>query len=201
MPAIPYSFGPIKTRFSLVRFNVGGVPTDVSSFNPLPVAVITGGAAGGSISATYNATLPTYADGDPASLQTDSRGRLIVNPNLTRGAGAADADTLRVSIDSNQTDGSNYETVAASASDQVMGATGALGDFLAGVLIVPASTSPGAVSIKDGAGAAITIFAGGANSVSNLAPIFVPLGITSVAGAWKITTGTSVSAIGSGRFT
>jgi hypothetical protein len=96
---------------------------------------------------------------------------------------------------------SEYETVAASATDQVLGATGSTGDYLSGVLIVPATLSPGAVSIKDGSGSAITIFTGGATSVSNLVPFFVPLGIKSTAGAWKITTGATVSAIGVGNFT
>lgn len=93
-----------------------------------------------------------------------------------------------------------YETVAASATDQALGATGATGDYLAGLLIVPATTSPGAVSIKDGSGSAITVFTGGASSVSNLVPFFVPLGIKSTGGAWKVTTGTNVSAIGVGNF-
>lgn len=96
---------------------------------------------------------------------------------------------------------SEYETVAASATDQALGATGATGDYLSGVLIVPATTSPGAVSIKDGSGSAITIFTGGATSVSNLVPFFVPLGIKSTGGAWKVTTGAAVSAIGVGNFT
>jgi hypothetical protein len=72
--------------------------------------------------------------------------------------------------------GTNYETVAASQTDQIMGATGAVGDYLAGVLIVPGTTSPGAVSIKDGNGSAISIFAGGAASVTTLHPFFVPIG-------------------------
>lgn len=120
---------------------------------------------------------------------------------LDKGAGTGGSATQRVIIDSSQSDGSNYETVAASQTDQAMGATGATGDFLGSVLIVPATTSPGAVSIKDGSGSAITIFTGGATSVSNLAPIAVPLGYTSTGGAWKLTTGTNVSAIGAGRFT
>ncbi len=94
-----------------------------------------------------------------------------------------------------------YETVAASQTDQPMGATGATGDFLASVLIIPATTSPGAVSIKDGAGSAITIFTGGATSVADLKPFSVPIGAKSLAGAWKITTGAAVSAIGFGDFT
>lgn len=97
--------------------------------------------------------------------------------------------------------GPNYETVAASQSDQAMGATGAAGDRLDGVLIVPATLSPGAVAIKDGGGSAITIFAGGTNSVGSLVPFFVPLGVLSGAGAWKITTGANVSVIAVGKFT
>lgn len=95
----------------------------------------------------------------------------------------------------------DYETVAASQSDQVLGATGAAGDFLAGLLIVPATTSPAAVSIKDGGGSSITVFTGGASSVSNLTPFFIPLGMRSASGAWKVTTGANVSAIGVGSFT
>jgi hypothetical protein len=97
--------------------------------------------------------------------------------------------------------GTSYETVAASQTDQVMGSTGATGDLLAGVLVTPATLGPGAVSIKDGSGAAIIIFTGGASSVSNLVPFFIPFGGSSVTGAWKITTGANVSAIGVGRFT
>lgn len=94
-----------------------------------------------------------------------------------------------------------YETVAASATTQALGATGATGDYLKGVLIIPATTSPGAVAIKDGAGAAITVFTGGTDSVSNLVPFMIPLGIYSGAGAWQVTTGANVSAIGIGNFT
>lgn len=94
-----------------------------------------------------------------------------------------------------------YETIAASQTDQAMGATGAAGDYLASVLIVPATTSPGAVTIKDGSGSAITIFTGGATSVADLKPFSVPLGLTSLSGAWKITTGSNVAAIGMGTFT
>lgn len=94
-----------------------------------------------------------------------------------------------------------YETVAASQTDQVLGPTGASGDVLESLLIVPASTSPGAVSIKDGGGSAITVFAGGTDSVSNLVPFPVSLGIKSTSGAWKVTTGTNVSVVASGQFT
>lgn len=95
----------------------------------------------------------------------------------------------------------DYETVAASQSDQSLGATGAKGDFLVGLLVVPATTSPGAVSIKDGAGSAITVFAGGASSVLSLHSFFIPLGIESASGAWKVTTGSNVSVLAVGKFT
>lgn len=97
--------------------------------------------------------------------------------------------------------GTEYGTVAASQTNQVLGTTGATGDLLASVLIVPATTSPGAVSIKDGSGGAVTVFAGGANSVATLHPFAVPVNIRSGAGAWQITTGANVSVIASGNFT
>lgn len=96
--------------------------------------------------------------------------------------------------------GQEYETVAASQTAQVLGPTGATGDLLQGVLIVPGTTSPGNVIVLDNA-TSITIFTGGASSVTSLVPFFVPLGIRSVSGAWKVTTGANVTAIGIGDFT
>lgn len=127
---------------------------------------------------------------------------------LLTGNGATGAGSPRVTIASDNTPFSvklaqdEYEPVAASQSDQVIGATGAAGDYLAGVLIVPATTSPGAVSIKDGSGgSAITLFTGGASSVSNLVPFFVPLGIRATSNGWRVTTGANVSALPVGDFT
>lgn len=119
-------------------------------------------------------------------------------------AAAVTDPSLVVSIrpDSLKDTFAEYETVAASQTDQVMGATGASGDYLAGVLIVPGTASCGAVSIKDGSGSSISIFAGGGTTaLPTLAPIFVPLGIYSTGGAWKITTGANVTVIGVGDFT
>jgi hypothetical protein len=93
-----------------------------------------------------------------------------------------------------------YETVAASQTAQVLGATGGTGDYLMGVLVVPATTSPGNVIILDNA-TSITVFTGGASSVTNLVPFMIPLGVISVSGAWKVTTGANVSVIGIGNFT
>ena len=93
--------------------------------------------------------------------------------------------------------GTEYETVAPSSTNQPLGSTGAAGDLLASLLVIPASTSPGAVQIKDGADSAITVFAGGTDSVSTLHPFAIPLGIRSGAGAWQVTTGANVSVIAS----
>ena len=95
---------------------------------------------------------------------------------------------------------SQYETVAASQTAQTLGPTGATGDYISGILVTPATTSPGNVILLDGA-TSITVFTGGATSVSNLVPFFIPLGMLSVSGAWKITTGANVACIGIGSFT
>lgn len=94
--------------------------------------------------------------------------------------------------------GANYETVAASAAAQVLGTAGAVGDVIDTITIIPATTSPGAVSIKDGSGSAITVFAGG--TLASVIPFQLYLGIRSTAGAWQVTTGTNVSCILSGTF-
>lgn len=93
-----------------------------------------------------------------------------------------------------------YETVAASQTAQVIGATGATSDYISHILVIPATTSPGNVLLLDNA-TSITVFAGGASSVSNLVPFVIPLGMKSVSGAWKITTGANVSCIAVGDFT
>ena len=97
--------------------------------------------------------------------------------------------------------GTKFEACPA-GSPTTLGSTGAAGDILSSVLIIPASLSPGAVQIQDGAGGTpITIFPGGANSVGSLVPFSVPLGLKSVTGAWIVTTGANVSALGTGNFT
>lgn len=122
------------------------------------------------------------ANGDYVPLAVDANGHLYVTINPA------------------QLDGSEYETVAASQTGQVLGATGASGDYISKVVVIPATTSPGNVILIDNA-TSITIFTGGASSVSNLVPFVIDLGMTSVSGAWKLTTGANVSAIGIGNFT
>lgn len=96
--------------------------------------------------------------------------------------------------------GLQYETVAASQTGQVIGPTGGKGDYISHLIVIPATTSPGNVLLLDNA-TSITVFTGGASSVTNLVPFMVPLGMKSVSGAWKVTTGANVSVIAVGDFT
>lgn len=93
-----------------------------------------------------------------------------------------------------------YETVAAGQTAQPLGAGGgAPGDYLSHLIIIPATTSPGVVTLLDGA-TSIAIFVGGATSVADLAPIVVPVEAVAANAGWKITTGANVSVIAVGNF-
>jgi len=94
----------------------------------------------------------------------------------------------------------DYETVAASQTDQALGPTGRKGDILQRLIVVPATTGAGIVQIKDGSGSAITVFTGG-GTLSDLKTHVIEIGARSASGAWKITTGANVSVIAVGRFT
>lgn len=124
-----------------------------------------------------------------------------LNASFTALGPAAMSASSPVTISNNQVwAGGEYETVAASQTAQVLGATGAAGDDLYGLTVVPETTSPGQVLLLDGA-TSITLFVGGASSVSNLIPFEIPVFLRSVSGAWKITTGANVHVIGRGNFT
>lgn len=94
-----------------------------------------------------------------------------------------------------------YETVAASQTAQVLGATGATGDYLAGVLVFPGTAGCGVVTILDNATTIGTFAGGGTTALPSLVPFLIPVGLFSVSGAWKITTGANVTAVGIGNFT
>lgn len=97
------------------------------------------------------------------------------------------------------TDGGAYETVAASQTDQVLGSTGAAGDYLARLVLVVTTALMSAVSIKDGSGSAIAVFPNSPGS--GVGTYVIELGLISTSGPWKVTTGAGVAAIGIGNFT
>lgn len=90
-----------------------------------------------------------------------------------------------------------YETVAASQTAQVLGPVGAKGDVIHRLIIRPATTSPGLVTLLDDSTSIPIMVAG----TTTIAPIVVELGMISQSGAWKITTGANVSVIAVGDFT
>lgn len=137
------------------------------------------------------------SDGDYSTINVDGSGKVYTKASIDQTTPGTTNKVWLTDISDAQ-----YETVAASQTDQVLGTSSATtGDYLSHVVIIPGTTSPGAVAIQDGAGSAVTIFTGGASSVSNLVPFTVSLGIRSVAGAWSLTTGTNVTAIAVGNFT
>ena len=91
-----------------------------------------------------------------------------------------------------------YETVAAGQTAQPLGATGAAGDYLSHVILQPTAAGAGTTTILDNNTAVFTYTAG---VLADLRPIIVPIGAYSVLGAWKITTGANMLAIGVGKFT
>jgi hypothetical protein len=94
--------------------------------------------------------------------------------------------------------GRGYETVAAGQTAQVLGGAGAAGDVLVRLIVIPATTSPGLVTILDGA-TSIPVWVGGTVG-ADLKPFVVELNVTA-ATAWKVTTGSNVSVIAVGTFT
>lgn len=115
------------------------------------------------------------------------------------------ADALETIRDSTATTpvrvvSAEYETVAASQTDQMMGPTGAIGDKIEAILVIPSATTVGAISIEDGA-TNTTVYAGGTVS-ADLKPFVIPLfNIASVSGGWEVTTGAGCSCIVFGDFT
>lgn len=143
----------------------------------------------------YRASPPTLTDGVQQQALLDASGNLKVS---TAGLPSSTGSKAPGSSLSVVPAGLEYETVAASAADQVLGATGAAGDYLSHIVIQPATTGAGTVTVKDGSTVIFTFTSG---TLADLSPKTVPFGLASVSGAWKITTGANVAVIGVGDFT
>lgn len=177
--------------------------TDIATGKPLPVQLraSTGQAladtTGLLISTTQLAASRTTAGAMSAGFQ------LVDVPTDGTAARAAQLPTALGSAGGLKLDDifSQYETVAASATAQALGATGATGDYLAGVLVFPGTAGCGVVTILDNATTIGTFAGGGTTALPSLVPFMIPVGLYSVSGAWKITTGANVTAVGIGKFT
>ena len=120
------------------------------------------------------------------------------------GTGASDTGTQRVVLASEQVEAGEYEDVAASQASTMLGSTGAQGDFLSSIIVFPESLNPGAITLQDGNITAVTIFAGGTASVSNLIPFSINFGCACVSATtpgWKVVTGAAVHIRAIGNFT
>lgn len=114
---------------------------------------------------------------------------------LTNGVDFVDVANGVAVVEQGQFD---YEAVAAGQTDQVMGVTGAAGDFLHKVIVqVTTSGATGIASIKDGGGSSIPLVP----ASTPIGVYVIELNIVSTAGAWKVTTGAAATALGIGRFT
>lgn len=137
---------------------------------------------------------------------------------VSTGTGAQGASSPRVTVATDQATnagaalvkggvgivngGSTYAHVAASQTAQVLGATGAIGDYLSHCVIYPSATSAGSVTVFDNTNsAANNVIEFSTGTLSNLAPIAIPVGAVSVNGAWKVTTGATETVVCYGKFT
>ena len=94
-----------------------------------------------------------------------------------------------------------YEHVAASQSAQVLGGTGAVGDYLHRIVCTVTTAATGNVVIVDGSGAGIlTHTVVPASPGSGINVYNVELNAISANGAWKITTGAGVEVMAVGIF-
>jgi hypothetical protein len=95
-----------------------------------------------------------------------------------------------------------YEHIAASSSAQVLGGTGAIGDYIHRLVCTVTTALTSTVQIVDGTGAGILTHTvlpaavGGGIGVYN-----IELNAVSANGAWKITTGAGVEVMAVGIFT
>ena len=83
--------------------------------------------------------------------------------------GAVRASTIARAVEG------GYETVAASQTAQVLGATGALGDYISSLIIVPLTVAPGLVTLLDNA-ISIPLWLGGTVDASSSPPSSYLLG-------------------------
>ena len=147
-----------------------------------------------------NATISVVGSGVEATAQrvtiaTDSTGVLSVDDN---GASlTVDGTALTVTQK-----GVEWETVAASQTDQICGATGAAGDYIRSLVITIVTVATATVDLQDADGTAFNIITGNAALVPGV--VVVELGLTSLGATtpgWKVTTGAGATAICVGDFT
>ena len=89
-----------------------------------------------------------------------------------------------------------YETVAASVTAQVLGGTGATGDYVHRLIINVITVASAGVTLIDGSTS--IVISAAASAV--LGPISLELNMLSATGPWKITTGAGATVVAVGIF-
>ena len=93
--------------------------------------------------------------------------------------------------------GYQYETVAASQTAQVLGGSGAAGDYLHRLIVTVNTAATSTVTLTDGV-TAIAIVP--ANVGSGVGVLDIELNMASLTSGWKVTTGAGVTVVAVGLF-
>lgn len=88
-----------------------------------------------------------------------------------------------------------YETVAASQTTQVLGGTGATGDYLHRIVVAVATAATSTVTVYDSSTTVLSIPAN-----TTIGVYSIEINALSATGAWKITTGAGVTVVAVGIF-
>ena len=89
-----------------------------------------------------------------------------------------------------------YETVAASQTAQVLGGTGAVGDYLHRIVVTVTTTGTSTLSVIDGSTTVLTMAANTPVGVYS-----IEINAAAATGPWKITTGAGATVMAVGFFT
>jgi hypothetical protein len=164
--------------------------------------------------ATQNLEVPlttgqkTMALSRPVALASDQAAIPVSGFQL--GAGAVTGTTTRVTIDTGQlgtlvaggvptvSGGFEYEAVAASTT-AMLGTTGAIGDYIEGLICIVGTPATSLVQIKDGSGTAMDVLPNGVGA--GVGTYYVPLGLLSTGVGWTVITLAGVKVIATGNFT
>jgi hypothetical protein len=89
-----------------------------------------------------------------------------------------------------------YETVAPSATAQVLGSSGALGDYVHKLIVNVTTAATSTVTLIDGSTSIVIVPA-----VTPVGAYSIAIEAISASGAWKVTTGAGSSVMATGIFT
>jgi hypothetical protein len=133
---------------------------------------------------------------------------MALEQTFDTGPGTGGVSTMRVIPDSGSPSiptiagGQTYKTVAVSQTDFLLGASGAVGDYLEGLLCVVATAANSQVQVRDGNASSFVVLPN--NVGPGIGSYYIPLGLKAVnvtTPGWKISTGSGVTVVATGTFT